>query len=339
MKRSTRVAGATSVIVAVVFAWYWAGPFFAVASLRNAAVQGDTAELNERVDFSRLRGEIKTQFSAILIGTIADNLRDNPFAALGIALAAKLTDVMVDTMVTPAGIAALLDSRKNSSTGEVSGFSLMFSRDFVIQREGISSFEFYSANEREKKPTLRFMREDLNWRLVSLHIPKELLTEKIGDRIGRSTQEDKYVPKWEFYERKDAMDDTVSFFLYRGAEEETRTRYSSVRPTLVFRCRKNKFEAFINVKTSVDFDYQSYRTNVRLRFDDDPAKRESWSVSHDREAIFVRDPTALLNSLLEAATLQIEWRQLGGVASVAKFASDDLGTQVSQFANRCGAPG
>lgn len=170
-------------------------------------------------------------------------------------------------------------------------------------------------------------------------MPKEFLTEKIGDRVGASRQTEKYVPKWEFRERKDPMDDTVSVFLSRGADEEVSTRFTSVRPALIFRCRQNKFDAYINVKSSVDFDYQSYRTNVRLRFDDNPAKRENWIVSDDREALFVPNPAILLNSLLEAATLQFEWRQSGGGSSVAKFTRDDLGNHAVQFANRCGKPG
>lgn len=195
MKKSISAVGAISIVIAVVLAWYWASPFFAVAGLRNAAVRGDTRELNEVIDFPRLREEIKTQFSSILIGTMSENLRGNPFAAFGIALATKLTDVMVDAMVTPAGIAALVDPRKDRTSDEVSGFSLMFSRDFDVRRQGLSSFEFYLANEREKNPTLRFDRDGLQWRLVSLQLPKEFLTEKLGDRVGSTRQTEKYVPK------------------------------------------------------------------------------------------------------------------------------------------------
>lgn len=134
------------------------------------------------------------------------------------------------------------------------------------------------------------------------------------------------------------MDDTLSFFLSRGADEEVATRFSSVRPTLTFRCRHGKFDAYINVRSSVDFDYQSYRTSVRLRFDDNPPKREDWSVSTDREALFVPNPERFLNSLIDTVALQFEWRQLGGGLSVARFARDDLDNHAVQFADRCGNP-
>lgn len=156
MRKSTAVAGAASIIIAVVLAWYWTSPFFAVASLRNAALRGDAKELNELVDFARLREEIKTQFSGILIGTMAENLRENPFAALGIALAAKLTDVMVDAMVTPAGIAALVEPRKGRTPDEVSGFSLMFSRDFAVHRGGSKQFRVLFSQRTRKEPRAPF---------------------------------------------------------------------------------------------------------------------------------------------------------------------------------------
>lgn len=341
MRKSAAVAGTASIIVAVLVVpgWYWASPFFAVASLRDAALRGDTKELNERVDFPRLREEIKTQFSSFLIGRTAENLRGNPFAALGVALAAKLTDVMIDAMVTPAGIAALLEPAKDRTPDQVSGLGLMLSSDFVVHREGLSTFEFYSAKEREKTGTLRFGRNGLNWRLVSLQMPKEFLSAKMGDAIGGSRPAAPYVPKWESRERKDPMDDTVSVYLSRGADEEVSTRFSKVRPKLIFRCLKNKFDAYINVGSSVDFDYQTYSTNVRLRFDDNPARRESWGVSDDREALFAPNPTVFLRYLLNAASMQFEWRQSGGGPIIARFTRADLEAHAARLADGCGKPG
>ncbi len=340
MRKSTAVAGAALIAIVVgAPGWYWASPFFAVAGLRNAAIRGDTKELNERVDFSRLRDEIKAQFSKVLIARMTESLQGNPFAALGVVLATKLTDVMVDTMITPAGIAALVEpAGKDRTQNEVSGLALMFSADFRVHREGLDSFSFYSPNEQEKKPTLRFGREGLRWRLVGVQIPKEFLSAKMGDVAARSQPVAPYVPKWESGERKDPMDDTVAIYLSRGAEEEVRTRFSSVRPSLIFRCRQKKLDAYINVRSSVEFDYRSYSANVRLRFDDNPAKRESWSVSDDREALFAPNATVLLNALLQAGSLQFKWHQSGGGPTVARFARDDLGTHAAEFSNRCAEP-
>lgn len=339
MRKSTAVAGAALIAVVVgAPGWYWASPYFAIAGLRNAAIRGDTKELNERVDFARLREEIKAQFSKVLVGRMTENLRGNPFAALGVALATKMTDLMVDTMITPAGIAALVEpSGKDRTPNEVSGLALLLSADLKVHHAGLDSFDFYSPNEQEKKPTLRFGREGLSWRLVSIQIPEELLSAKMGNAVTGAQPKPPYVPNWEFRERKDPMDDTVAIYLSRGAEEEVSTRFSSVRPSLIFRCRQKKLDAYINVRSSVEFDYQSYSANVRVRFDDNPAKRESWGVSDDREALFAPNATALLNAILQAESLQFEWHQSGGGPTVAKFARADLQTHATEFSNRCRA--
>jgi len=343
MTKPIAVAGVVSVgIIAALLGWYWASPFFAVAGLRNAAISGDTQELGQRADFAALREGVKAQFSSVMIGSMTENLRGNPFAALGVAIAAKLTDVMVDALITPAGIAGLVESqRKEKGAGkpeEASGFALMFSNDFVVQRQGVSTFDLQSADDREKNPTLRFNRDGLGWRLVGLQLPKEFMSEKIGNRVGANRQPERYVPKWEIHERRDPMDDTVTVALTRGADEEVSTRFTEVRPILIFRCRNNKVDAFFNVKSSVDYDYRSHTTNVRLRFDDNLPTRESWAVSDDREAVFAPNPGNLINSLLDAATLQFEWRQIGGGSSVAKFSKDDFGNHAAEFASKCGKP-
>ena len=83
MRKSIAAAAAGLVIVALMFGWYWATPFYSVASLRNAALRGDARELNKYVDFSLLREDLKTQLSSLLLPRMAEGLRANPFAAMG----------------------------------------------------------------------------------------------------------------------------------------------------------------------------------------------------------------------------------------------------------------
>lgn len=339
MRKSIAIATAALVVVALALAWYWASPFFSVASLRNAAVRGDTSELNERVDFARLREDLKAQISALFITRMAEDLRGNPFAALGVALGAKLTEVMVDAMVTPAGLLSVLESTKDRAAQDVSALDLMRSPDFVVHRDGLSAFEIYAVRERDKIPALRFSRDGLSWRLAGIRMPNEFLAKRLGDAIGPSRSTAPYVPKWELSDRKDPMDDTVTVILSRGADEEVSTRFSKVRPMLIFRCQKSKLDGYINVRSSVDFDYRSYTTNVRLRFDDSPARRESWGVSDDRDALFAPNATTFLRSLLNAASMQFEWHQLAGGPTVARFTRDDLEAHAARFANKCGRPG
>ena len=307
MRKRIAVISAGAIVVAVLAGWYWAGPFFAVANLRNAALRGDTKELNERVDFSRVREEVKTQFSSLLISKMTDDLRGNPFAAMGFAIAAKLTDVMVEAMISPAGIAALVRTGSERTPAEVSGIDVMLSKEVAVHRDGLNAFDFFLVGDRDKRPTLRFGREGLNWRLTSIQMPKEFLATKVADRMGANQPTVPYVAKWEYRQYKDPMDDTVTTSLTRGADQEVSSRFSSVRPILIFGCRQNTFKAYIRVASSVEYDYRTYSASVRLRFDENPPITETWAVSDDREALFAPNAKKFLHSLLQADSMRFEW--------------------------------
>lgn len=72
--RKPRTALLISFVIALVavtgLGWYFLSPFFALAGLKNAAITGDTAELEWRVDFPHLRDD----FKAAAMHHITENL-------------------------------------------------------------------------------------------------------------------------------------------------------------------------------------------------------------------------------------------------------------------------
>jgi len=334
MRRSITVA-AILIAAMVVGTWYWASPYFAIAGLRNAVVRSDASELESRVDFPRFRDSIRMQLLAFIMAGMKEQLSDNPFATLGLALAVKLTDVMVDSMVTPTGMLTLMDLKTNGES-EVSGLALMASSEISIRRKGVESFDFYSAKDKKQTPILHFTRHGLQWKLVGLQMPKEFLESKTRDTGVRRQAAAPHVPKWELGEHKNPMDDTVRVLLHRDADEEVAGRFSAVRPTLVFTCRDKKLGAYINFRGMVDYNRQTDLSALRLRFDDRTAKLEGWGISESREALFAPDPRAFLRTLLEAKVLLVEWRQYGERTSIAKFTRGDLETHVGKLAAACG---
>lgn len=327
------VVPVVSLLIAIA-SWYWMSPYFAVAGLRNAAIKSDTAALNERVDFPLFRADIKEQFSTLLAGQMSENLKGNPFAAFGMALAAKLTEVLVDAMITPSGLAALIDLHKDKSQEEISGFALLFAEDFSIERRGFDQFDL-RTNKESDKPTLNFSRDGVGWKLVGMKIPKEFIADKMKNNNAPGRAPAPYVPEWNAGERKDPMDDKVTNTLSRGADEEIHARFGTVRPTLMFRCANNKLEGLINVDTSVDYDYSSYRSQIRLRFDDGQAITEHWGISKSREAVFAPSAKKLIDQLAASERMRIEVKLLGGGSSVASFTSGDLKTKLDTFLAKC----
>lgn len=99
--------GAALVIV-VLLTFYAISPWIAVAGLRNAAKNNDVADLEEYVDFPALRESLKGWITASMMKSMqTKDLKDNPFAGLGMLLANSLVGPMVDAMITPSALGAM----------------------------------------------------------------------------------------------------------------------------------------------------------------------------------------------------------------------------------------
>ena len=93
--------------VVVVTAYYYLVPHLAVRGLETAIRERDAAALDERVDFSHLRENLKGQLSAMMVKKTGPLLKDNPLGALATGFASIFVGGMVESLVTPDGLAAL----------------------------------------------------------------------------------------------------------------------------------------------------------------------------------------------------------------------------------------
>lgn len=109
------LAGAAIFLVA---AYVFALPYITVHQIRQAVKARDSVALSEHIDFPSVRLSLKDQLNAALMGKIqSDEMKDNPFAALGMMLAGPLVDKMLEAYVTPAGIGQLLSGKKTQHEG------------------------------------------------------------------------------------------------------------------------------------------------------------------------------------------------------------------------------
>lgn len=108
------IAGAAGALV-VVAATSFASPWWTLHSLRSAVARHDTDAVSAQVDFPALRDSVKSQ----LLGSIARDAvsEGNPFAAIGKAFARAVADPVVDAIVSPAGVAAMVEHGKVSIAG------------------------------------------------------------------------------------------------------------------------------------------------------------------------------------------------------------------------------
>jgi hypothetical protein len=109
MKRQTQVACAIIVIITFGAASF-ASPFWTMRQLRVAAAAGDTATLEQYVDFPALRESVKAELQSTVIAPMVANskLKDSPIAGLGAMMATAMLGPVVDSMVSPAGIAKMV---------------------------------------------------------------------------------------------------------------------------------------------------------------------------------------------------------------------------------------
>lgn len=104
----------TSVVGGIlILGWFYAAPYFTFQHIIEAAKEGDTDELADLVDFPSVRESMKEQIRAAMVQKMGNTAEGGgAFAMLGMALANMMIDPMVDSIVSPSGIAAITAGQK-----------------------------------------------------------------------------------------------------------------------------------------------------------------------------------------------------------------------------------
>jgi hypothetical protein len=180
------IAGIAAALALLVIA-YAGSPYLAARNLREAAISADVDKLDTAVDFPAVRDSLKSQVSAAMTKRVNDDpgMKDNPFAGLGMMLMPTIVDRMVDTLVTPDGISALIRQGRpgaDAAAGRTPNPDITYRYSYV----GIDRFRVRMVNRKrdEPMPSLIFERRGLfSWKLIRLELPDTLF-----DRHGAATQ-------------------------------------------------------------------------------------------------------------------------------------------------------
>ncbi|MEN9719005.1 MAG: hypothetical protein RIQ99_1883 [Pseudomonadota bacterium] len=176
------VLGGAALAAVLAGGWYYASPGFALKGLRDAAISGNKQELKERVDFPAVRESLKEQVRAVIMAEMAKQ-KDNPFAGLGMLMAGAIIDPVIDTMVSPSGMKALVDQGKFKKPDQAEDASEGQPADWTIERDGIDHFSAtLKSKDAGKAPTLIFRRDGMGWDLVEIEIPNGGLASDSGGR-------------------------------------------------------------------------------------------------------------------------------------------------------------
>jgi hypothetical protein len=167
MRRTLRVV----VLVTLAgVAWFFIAPRLAAKHLRDAALAGDVAGIDQVVDFPAVRAGLEADLKTGIQSRAASSARGNP---LGTALVEGASGLLVDRLlqrfVTARGIITLaryggIDSTLNPGETEI----------VSMGNRGPATFAVTLSNSRrpaQNTVTFLFGLSGLSWRLVRLEIP------------------------------------------------------------------------------------------------------------------------------------------------------------------------
>ena len=170
--------------------WLYTGPQRALRDIKVAADAGDVEGIRERVDVPSVKESLKEQLSAMMAKKLEEDedLKNNPFASLGIMLAGKMVETMVDNAVTPTRLVALIQGNRAAAfaKGSIAEAKTESTEESKPEWEGsFDSTDRYTMRVMNKEThkqavALTMRREGLSWRLTSVQLPLEEAMEKAG---------------------------------------------------------------------------------------------------------------------------------------------------------------
>lgn len=158
------------ILVVAAGGFLYLGPRMAVDSINEAIVNEDSEKLSEHIDFQLLRENIKKQFEAAMAknGEEKNNVFSNMFANI----ASSAVDKIIDSIITPDGIAAIMDGN--------SRFGSKRSKDDNIFQDARYSYNSYDSvtvwvkNDDRKEVGMMLQLMGLSWKVVDIKIPDEM---------------------------------------------------------------------------------------------------------------------------------------------------------------------
>lgn len=175
LKWSLVVAGG---LLLVLVGYVVAGPYLAINGLRRVVASGQYDELWRFVDYDRLRESVRPQLQARIAEGVIQRLggRQND-RTIG-QVTALIAKPVIDTMVSPQGIATLLTGsalaqRVSPGTGKDGRPPLNDPlADARTRFESPSLFTATVPNADGKPVIFEFRRDGLGWKLAGLRLPQ-----------------------------------------------------------------------------------------------------------------------------------------------------------------------
>ena len=172
----------TSILVVagilVVVAYIAAGPYLTLLDIKTGVIEKDSEKLADNIEFSTLRQNIKDQLNAKMMEKAATKIKDNPLAALAAGFATKMVDGMVDSFVTPNGLARVMGGKSlaKPSATDTEASDKPPTKDDLFKNaryayDSINQFSIWVPNQKGEEVRFILTRDILSWKLTNFVIP------------------------------------------------------------------------------------------------------------------------------------------------------------------------
>lgn len=159
-----------ALVGALLIAWYYGSPKYALSQIAAAAEANDTERLSSYIDFPALRESIKAELKAQMASKLAEET--DGIEGLGGLIAMNMVDGMVDGMVTPEMLRNAFAAKKPLSDQPRTPFAFdAEGAEFV--RDSFDQFRLRHAG----RPDLVFGRRGLGWKLIGIRAPVDVKAE------------------------------------------------------------------------------------------------------------------------------------------------------------------
>ncbi len=177
MKNGVLLAGVAGVLLLGSVA---ARPYITLYQIKSAIQNSDGEAFSKLVDFPTLRENFKGQLMASMnkeMGT--PDMAGNPMAALGQAMAVALINPMIDAMVSPAGMIAMMQTNKpissfpgsSKSTSQDSSTTMP---DYAVAYQGWDKIVVHNKLSGPEAGGFVFRRNGIwDWKLSGINLPKD----------------------------------------------------------------------------------------------------------------------------------------------------------------------
>jgi hypothetical protein len=154
------------------------GPFRTMYAIRDAVRANDAAALSGQVDFPAVRASLKAQLSDRLVRSAGADLQSNLLAAIGIRVADSVIGASVDTMITPLGLGAIMEGRREWAHAR-DGFQAPSAnaaqpdllRGAAYRFESPSRFTATVHDAQGSPAVFVVTRDGIHWRLSDIRLP------------------------------------------------------------------------------------------------------------------------------------------------------------------------